>query len=79
MRRNEDKRIEKLNLDERYEGMMKNFYMDKNFGFIVIENFAKDIFVHFNDLEQSGLTKEVIKKSESIKLNFGLKEYGTRK
>lgn len=66
---------EKLLRNKQYEGTMKNFYLDKNFGFLRIDGCPSDIFVHYKDLEKAGIDMNTIKTSYSINLVFELVEY----
>lgn len=43
---------------ERMTGKLKFFDDEKNYGFIVKDRDGKDIFVHFGDLNKTGLTRE---------------------
>lgn len=39
-------------------GTLKFFYENDNYGFLVGDNDGKDVFFHFDDLKNTGLTKE---------------------
>ena len=38
----------KLDRSKRYIGRIQNFYLDRGYGFIVIENYQHNIFVHLS-------------------------------
>lgn len=42
----------------RYTGRLKFFDEIKNFGFIIMDNDGRDIFVHYDDLGKANLPKE---------------------
>ncbi|CAD8180949.1 unnamed protein product [Paramecium pentaurelia] len=44
-----------------YTGRLKFFDEQKNYGFIVMDEDKSDIFVHLDDLQKAGVTKEVLK------------------
>ena len=48
-------------------GRLKFFDEDKNYGFLVLDSDGSDIFVHYDDLQQSGITKEFLKKTNQAK------------
>jgi hypothetical protein len=67
-------------LDEtkRYTGRLKFFDEAKNFGFIIIDEDGSEIFVHYDDLVQANLSKELLrtaKKGGLIKLSFNCFNY----
>jgi hypothetical protein len=45
---------------KRYTGRLKFFDEEKNYGFLVLDIDGSDIFVHYDDLQQSGITKEFL-------------------
>ena len=47
--------------EKRYTGRLKFFDDAKNYGFIIMDSDESDIFVHYDDLQKAGITKEVIK------------------
>ena len=51
-----------------YKGILKNFYINRNYGFVVIDDTYNDVFVHFNDLEKAGINHSKIKNSKEITL-----------
>jgi len=55
-------------------GIVKYFSMDSKYGFIIDDEQKKDVFVHLNDLKQSGIN-ELIK---GDKVKFELKNKGGR-
>ena len=62
----------------RYTGRLKFFDEAKNFGFIVMDEDGSDIFVHYDDLLQANLSKELLrsaKKGNLIKLSFSCFNY----
>ncbi len=59
---------------------MKFFDDAKNYGFIIRDSDESDIFVHYDDLQKAGITKEVIKTVKNdmymqIRFNFKVMEY----
>jgi hypothetical protein len=65
---------------KRYTGRLKFFDDAKNYGFIIMDSDDSDIFVHYDDLQKAGITKEVIKtfKNEmymQIRFHFKVMEY----
>lgn len=56
-------------------GMMKNYYIDKNYGFILLEDNKRQIFVHKKQLELSGITVDILKEAIDIKVSFEVMEY----
>jgi hypothetical protein len=66
--------------EKRYTGRLKFFDEAKNYGFIIMDADESDIFVHYDDLQKAGITKEVIKtvKNEmymQIRFSFKVMEY----
>ncbi|KAL4446175.1 hypothetical protein ABPG74_021714 [Tetrahymena malaccensis] len=57
---------------EKVTGSLKFFDEKKNFGFFVLDSDGSDIFVYFDDLEQAGVTKKMLKESveKKTKLYF---------
>ncbi|CAD8091535.1 unnamed protein product [Paramecium primaurelia] len=47
-----------------YTGRLKFFDEQKNYGFIVMDEDKSDIFVHLDDLQKAGVTKETLKTSK---------------
>ncbi|CAD8147786.1 unnamed protein product [Paramecium pentaurelia] len=47
-----------------YTGRLKFFDEQKNYGFIVMDEDKSDIFVHLDDLQKAGVTKEILKTSK---------------
>lgn len=45
-------------------GSLKFFDENKNYGFIVMDDDNRDIFVHYDDLQKAGITKEFLKSSK---------------
>ena len=39
-------------------GTLKFFYENDNYGFLVGDHDRKDVFFHFDDMKETGLTKE---------------------
>ena len=71
-----------LNFDKekRYTGEMENFNLERGYGFIHVDGFANNIFVHFDDLEKGGVTLEVMKHQRKIEVSFSVMSYfGTNK
>lgn len=46
---------------KRYTGRLKFFDDAKNYGFIIMDADESDIFVHYDDLQKAGISKDVIK------------------
>ncbi|EAS04080.2 cold-shock protein, putative (macronuclear) [Tetrahymena thermophila SB210] len=57
---------------EKVTGSLKFFDEKKNFGFFVLDSDGSDIFVYYDDLEQAGITKKMLKESveKKTKLYF---------
>ncbi|KAL4492519.1 hypothetical protein ABPG72_007632 [Tetrahymena utriculariae] len=57
---------------EKVTGSLKFFDEKKNFGFFVLDSDGSDIFVYYDDLEQAGVTKKMLKESveKKTKLQF---------
>ncbi|CAD8147115.1 unnamed protein product [Paramecium octaurelia] len=51
-----------------YTGRLKFFDEQKNYGFIVMDEDKSDIFVHLDDLQKAGVTKEILKTSKQGQL-----------
>ncbi len=69
----------KLIKGKRYIGKMKNFYIDRNYGFLIMDNHKNDIFVHYDDLEKAGITRDRIKNCSELILSFEIIEYAVNK
>ncbi|CAD8114536.1 unnamed protein product [Paramecium sonneborni] len=54
----------KLQNNPIYTGRLKFFDEQKNYGFIVMDEDKSDIFVHLDDLQKAGVTKEILKTSK---------------
>ena len=50
---------------DREEGYLKFFDENKNYGFLVMDADKSDIFVHFDDMQKIGITKEFLKTAKS--------------
>jgi cold shock CspA family protein len=48
-------------LNLRYTGRLKFFDEGKNYGFIVLDTDNSDVFVHADDLQKVGITKEFLR------------------
>lgn len=62
----------------RYLGTLKFFDEYKSFGFIIMDVNNSEIFFHFDDFEQIGVTKEMLmtyKNGNIIRLSFGCMKY----
>lgn len=46
---------------ERQTGRLKFFDENKNYGFIIMDKDGSDIFVHFDDIQKAGISKEYLK------------------
>lgn len=68
-------RFNKLEKGKRYKGKMKNFYINRNYGFLIIDEYKEDVFVHYNDLEKAGITYDKIKNLNELVLSFEIMEY----
>ncbi|KAM3137941.1 hypothetical protein pb186bvf_010022 [Paramecium bursaria] len=51
-------------LDKKYTGKLKFFDDQKNYGFIIMDTDKSDIFVHLDDLQKAGLSKEYLKQAK---------------
>ncbi|CAD8191182.1 unnamed protein product [Paramecium pentaurelia] len=61
-----------------YTGRLKFFDEQKNYGFIVMDEDKSDIFVHLDDLQKAGVTKEVLKTAKlgsQIRFQFNCMVY----
>ncbi|CAD8200980.1 unnamed protein product [Paramecium octaurelia] len=61
-----------------YTGRLKFFDEQKNYGFIVMDDDKSDIFVHLDDLQKAGVTKEVLKTAKQgsqIRFQFNCMVY----
>ena len=66
--------------EKRYTGRLKFFDDAKNYGFIIMDADESDIFVHYDDLQKAGITKEIIKTVKNdmymqIRFSFKVMEY----
>lgn len=62
----------------RYFGTLKFFDDFKSFGFIIMDINNSEIFFHFDDFEQNGVTKEMLMTYRSgniIRVSFGCMKY----
>lgn len=59
----------------KYQGSLKFFDADKNFGFIVEEESRVDIFMHFDDLQKAGIFKDILMIHKPLRFQFGLMNY----
>lgn len=48
--------------ENRYTGRLKFFDEAKSYGFLVLDSDNSDIFVHLDDLQKAGITKEELRK-----------------
>lgn len=63
---------------DRFLGTLKFFDENKSFGFIIMDVNNSEIFFHFDDFEQGGVTKEMLmsyKNGNIIRLSFGCLKY----
>ena len=63
---------------DRYLGTLKFFDENKSFGFIIMDVNNSEIFFHFDDFDQTGVTKEMLmtyKSGNIIRLSFGCLKY----
>jgi cold shock protein len=58
------------NKDKRYRGTVKSFAKNKGYGFIVWEEGARDVFVHFSAIARAG--QRNLERGEIVE--FGVKE-----
>ncbi|CAD8095916.1 unnamed protein product [Paramecium sonneborni] len=61
-----------------YTGRLKFFDEQKNYGFIVMDEDKSDIFVHLDDLQKAGVSKEVLKSAKQgslIRFQFNCMVY----
>lgn len=47
--------------NEKYTGRLKFFDDAKNYGFIIMDADESDIFVHCDDLQKAGISKDRVK------------------
>jgi hypothetical protein len=59
----------------RYSGKLKNFYIDRHYGFITLQEQGNDIFVHLEDFQKAGIDPETIKASTDILISFNILSY----
>ncbi len=62
----------------RYTGRLKFFDEGKNYGFIIMDDDSSDIFVHFDDIQKAGISREVLrgaKTGQVIRLQFSCMNY----
>ena len=62
----------------RFMGTLKFFDENKSFGFIIMDVNNSEIFFHFDDFDQTGVTKEMLmtyKNGNIIRLSFGCLKY----
>lgn len=64
-----------LDRTKRHVGRMQNFYTDRGYGFIVIEGYPHNIFVHFDDLQRGGVTTDMLRKKTDIQISFEVVSY----
>lgn len=43
-----------MNKDKRYRGVVKSFAKNKGFGFIIWEEGAREVFVHYSEIARAG-------------------------
>jgi hypothetical protein len=65
---------------KRYTGRLKFFDDARNYGFIIMDSDESDIFVHYDDLQKAGISKDVIKSFKNemymqIRFSFKVMEY----
>jgi len=63
---------------QRHTGRLKFFDENKNYGFIIMDEDGSDIFVHYDDLQKAGISKEFLKAArmgQVIKLAFNCMKY----
>lgn len=64
--------------EPRKTGRLKFFDENRNFGFIIMDEDGSDIFVHYDDLLKSGVTKEFLKAAKQgmvIRFSFDCMNY----
>jgi cold shock CspA family protein len=70
-----------MTLDEsqkRYQGRLKFFDENKNYGFIVDDLDQSDIFVHYDDIQKADIDKEYLKTAKHgniIRFSFQVMGY----
>lgn len=64
--------------DNRFLGRLKFFDESKNYGFIVLDQDNTDIFVHVDDLQKVGITKEFLRggSGSQYKSQTGVRHFG---
>jgi len=63
---------------DRHYGRLKFFDENKNYGFIIMDTDGSDIFVHYDDLQKAGITKDFLRASKTgqlLKLSFFCMKY----
>jgi len=48
-------------------GKLKFFEEKKNYGFIIMDDDGTDVFVHFEELNKAGLSKESLRDANFVK------------
>lgn len=66
--------------NKRYAGRLKFFDEARNYGFIIMDADESDIFVHYDDLQKAGISKEIIKSIKNemymqIRFSFKVMDY----
>ena len=57
-----ESRLDRTNINvppnQRYTGRLKFFDQNGNYGFIVVDGYGVDLFVHYDDLQKTGISKD---------------------
>ncbi|KAM3135900.1 hypothetical protein pb186bvf_012029 [Paramecium bursaria] len=70
--------IETVQSTKRHFGTLKFYDEQKAYGFIIMDSDGSDLFVHSDDLQKAGISKEFLRQSKQgfmIRLSFSILEY----
>lgn len=56
-------------------GKLKNFYVDRHYGFITIQEYSNDIFVHLEDFQKAGIDPDSLKRAKDVQIAFNILNY----
>ncbi len=59
-----------MNKDKRYRGVVKSFAKNKGYGFIIWEEGAREVFVHYSEIARAG--QRNLERGETVE--FSVKE-----
>lgn len=63
-------------MSNRYNGTVKWFNNEKGFGFIQLEDNSKDIFVHYNEIENKGYGRVSLNDGQKVTFNIAVNQKG---